>query len=424
MKYLLTLLSLLAITISFSQETAADETLKQWSIGIGVGGSDGHAPIRMGRPKVYQPHMVQGNVRYMINNRYGFMASMQYNNFKIGNTDLRTNYINTSISGVVNAGDLLKFSEFTSNFGLLIHGGFGISSMWQKDYFENLGIENPQSPLWNKADDMLAYSFGATPQYKLNDNFSLNADLTFMFHGRQSRTFDYQHKNKRSGIDGYFLSLSIGASYYFGKGKKHADWTPTEYGGKEVDLSAYEASIERLERRLEELTDSTAHIDTDNDGIPDKYDVCSEKAGPWGFSGCPDSDGDGIPDHLDNCPDVYGSWKYRGCPVFKKDIENGNQTILTEPIEYNMDKAIRYHVIVGAFEKLDYANGLVQNLRRSVFNETMIIGKRGELSLVGVASFSDKEKALKMLARVRQEVIQSAWLYDTQKDYDEENNDK
>ena len=325
MKKTLTALLICSASFLFGQAEQQDEGMNHWSIGVNVGGSDGHAPIRMGRPKVYQPHMVQGNLRYMFNNRFGIMGTLMYNNFKIGETGYRTNYMSAQIHGVVNAADLLKLNTIADNrIGLLIHGGFGLASMWQKGFFDSLGIENPESPLFNKADDMLVWSFGATPQFRITDNFTLNADLTFNFHGRQSRTFDFQHANNRSGIDGYFLNVSVGASYSFGKAKRHADWIPTEYGGEEVDMSSYEAKVKELEERIakaEKNAEDAKLADRDGDGVPDDYDLCPDKEGPWGFSGCPDTDGDGIPDHLDECPDVYGSWKYKGCPTISKEIK-------------------------------------------------------------------------------------------------------
>jgi outer membrane protein OmpA-like peptidoglycan-associated protein len=320
MKKTLTLFMLCAALITFGQDT----DFNKLSLGLNVGGSDGHAPIRLGRPKLYQPHMVRGNIRYMFNNRIGVMGSMQYNNFKIGETGYRTNYISNQIHLVVNAGDMIKLHTVHENLGLLIHGGVGIASMWQRGFHDSLGIENPQSPLWNRSDDMVVWSFGFNPQYRIGDRFAINADLIFNFHARQSRTFDFQHRNRRSGIDGYFLTLSVGASYYIGSNAKHADWTPTTYGSS-VDMSSYDERVKQLEReyneKLKAMEEAMKVEDADGDGVPDEYDLCPDKAGPWGFSGCPDTDGDGIPDHIDQCPDVYGSWKYQGCPKPSREVK-------------------------------------------------------------------------------------------------------
>jgi outer membrane protein OmpA-like peptidoglycan-associated protein len=267
----------------------------------------------------------------MFNNRFGLMASMQYNNFKIGETGYRTNYMNWMIHGVVNAGDMLKLSDLTNNkLGLLIHGGWGFGSMWQKGYWDSLGIE-PNTPVFKKSDEMMVFSFGARPQYSLNENISLNADLSFIFHNSQNRTFDYQNANKRTGgIGAYFLTATVGASYYFGNGTKHLDWVPTTWGGESAEIS-YEELAKEISIPEE--------LDTDGDGIPDKYDLCPVMAGPWGFSGCPDSDKDDIPDHLDECPGVYGEWSTRGCPEISSEVREVLRRAL-EGVYFETGKAV------------------------------------------------------------------------------------
>lgn len=54
--------------------------------------------------------------------------------------------------------------------------------------------------------------------------------------------------------------------------------------------------------------------DTDKDGILDADDKCPDVAGPKEFNGCPDSDGDGIQDKVDACPNTAGIAKFNGCP--------------------------------------------------------------------------------------------------------------
>jgi outer membrane protein OmpA-like peptidoglycan-associated protein len=53
--------------------------------------------------------------------------------------------------------------------------------------------------------------------------------------------------------------------------------------------------------------------DSDNDGVPDKFDRCPHDKGLKKFEGCPDSDGDGIPDYMDACPNDAGT-AVNGCP--------------------------------------------------------------------------------------------------------------
>jgi OOP family OmpA-OmpF porin len=293
---------------------SAQDDMNKWSVGLQVGGHDGQAPKRISdATRLYQINHYALNGRYMFNNRFGLMLDLGYDRMRFKKEDLTTNYIRYSIQGVVNIGDLLKFSGWTNRIGLLAHGGFGLSHMWQKDLLEN-------TPFFGKSDDMVNFIFGLTPQVRLNNRLSLNADVSFIFHGRQDYSFDMTKRNNRNGIDGYFLNLSIGASYYIGKADKHADWTPTVYGGSS-DMSAYEAKVRELEEKLKNQKAPEEAPDRDGDGVPDAYDACPDKAGPWGFSGCPDTDGDGIPDHIDQCPDVFGSWKYQGCPEISREVK-------------------------------------------------------------------------------------------------------
>ncbi|MBL7810606.1 MAG: OmpA family protein [Bacteroidetes bacterium] len=54
--------------------------------------------------------------------------------------------------------------------------------------------------------------------------------------------------------------------------------------------------------------------DTDKDGIEDKLDKCPKAAGLAEFNGCPDSDGDGVQDSEDHCPNEAGLKEFAGCP--------------------------------------------------------------------------------------------------------------
>ena len=54
--------------------------------------------------------------------------------------------------------------------------------------------------------------------------------------------------------------------------------------------------------------------DTDGDGIENKLDACPTLKGLPEFNGCPDTDGDGIADNNDACPNEKGSKEMKGCP--------------------------------------------------------------------------------------------------------------
>ena len=68
----------------------------------------------------------------------------------------------------------------------------------------------------------------------------------------------------------------------------------------------------------------TSNIDSDQDGVEDRVDLCPDVPGLKIFAGCPDTDGDGIPDSLDKCPN-------------EKDGDSG--CVKKEPIKDNNDDA-------------------------------------------------------------------------------------
>lgn len=330
MKKILILLALATVSTGFAQTT-----MNRWSIGMNIGVHDGQAPTAI-HTKLYQFQHVGLNARYMMNNRVGIMLDFGYDLFDGVNSGTRNvNYFRTSLQGVVNAGDILRFSTFSKRLGLLIHGGAGISSMWlNKEY--QVGSDNT---LFKKSDDMVNFIFGATPQFKVTERFALSADLSFIFHHNQTYQFDMNNLSQHGAIDGYFLNATLGATFYIGKAEAHADWTPTIYGG---DMSEYDKKVKELEEKLKDEdgdgvpnyrdTEATtpegsmvnskgqALVDTDMDGITDAFDACPTEKGPFSTNGCKDSDNDGVADAKDNCPDKAGSMANNGCPEEKAEV--------------------------------------------------------------------------------------------------------
>ncbi|MEY3236876.1 MAG: hypothetical protein RI883_977 [Bacteroidota bacterium] len=338
------ILLLSIISMSFTVFSQDMKDMNKWSVGLGVGGHDGLTPAKM-YTKVYQLHHIGANGRYMFNNRFGLMLDMGFDLFDAngsGKSNIR--YLRTSVQGVLNLGDLLRSDTWTKSIGLLMHGGAGMSHMWVGKN-DPLNIINANDPLLKNVDDMLNYVIGITPQFKINEHFALTGDLSFIAHSRQTHNFNMTELTPaRTGFDGYLFNYTIGVSYYFGKKAKHADWTPTVYGGSAADNSQYEKIVRELEektkdddadgvpnfRDIELTTQKNAYVnskgealkDTDNDGIADVYDLCPELKGTFSLDGCVDSDGDGIGDSKDVCPDVAGNLINKGCPEITKEVKD------------------------------------------------------------------------------------------------------
>jgi outer membrane protein OmpA-like peptidoglycan-associated protein len=399
----------IAVVTSFFFSNLCAQTYNKWSIGAGVGVHDGVRYSGKGIIKIYQFHHFDINTRYMHNTKFGFKADFGFDHFGWINLKYPTNYLRFSFQSVVNLTNVLSFNEFTKKYGALIHTGFGYSFMWNEGALDS---EASTIPLIDrgKTDRMLHGMVGITPQYKINNRFSLNMDLTWLFHLRQEKSFDFLEKIPDiGGFTSSFFNLSIGGSYYLGKNKQHADWVQTT---NEVDknlqkIVLLESELELLKLKLEdfdgdgvsnyqddepntapgatvdsrgvtvgnlsgvEITtkqkpsvinsvtnsdkDTTSKIvykdsskpDKDKDGVPDEFDICPELVGT--YKGCPDADGDFIPDITDDCPSLKGTEKNHGCP------ENGTiekQIILQTVPEIKNEKPLENQVEIEVKETL------------------------------------------------------------------------
>lgn len=344
---------LLALSPCVLKAQTEIDSMNRWSVGASIGIHDGMAPTK-GTTRIYQLHHFSLNGRYMLTNRVGIMADVNYDFLDFINKPYNTYMFRTTIQGVVNAGDILHLPQVAPRIGILTHGGFGFSTMWSNN--------NPLHPnterLSDRADGMLSFTLGLTPQFKLSEKWSLNGDLSIIFNARQTSRFDMQEKNTLGAIDGYMINAKIGITRYFGKNKSHADWTPTKYS---EGLEELKAKVADLEEQLKDddkdgipngidaepqtaegvKVDSkgVAIKDSDNDGIEDRFDACPDVAGKFSANGCLDTDSDGVNDEADNCPETAGTLANKGCP----ELDKGTRELMTRALQsvqfdYNEEK--------------------------------------------------------------------------------------
>lgn len=324
-------------TLSLGNYAQDNDSYNKWSIGVNFGGHDALVPVT-NATKFFTYAGLNG--RYMINNRFGFMADLGYDSFswKTDSLTNNTNLMRFSLEGVMNLGDILRFNTWTSHIGLLMHGGGGYSQMWQKDAYS-----------FGAGDKIMNFTVGMTPQFKLSDKFVVNLDWSAIYNARQDQNFDFLTKNERSIENAYYTTLSLGVSYYFGKNSKHADWVVTEFGDSN---EALEARFSLMEAQLKDddgdgvvngndlepntpsgvLVNSNGEaivvaVDTDGDGITDEFDQCPTEKGSFSTNGCPDADGDGVIDNKDKCPNEFGSAANNGCIV-----DNQTQRVFDEAL--------------------------------------------------------------------------------------------
>ena len=366
MKNLALIVCLLVSTLSFAQTK-----YNQWSASLSIGSHDGLFPTKT-YTRVYQIHHIGANGRYMINKKFGLMLDVGYDYMDFYDNPINTNYWRTSIQGVINAGNVLCFDTWTQRIGLLFHAGAGMSHMWLKKELRVGG----EDPLFSEVDDMINYTFGASPQVRLTDMISLNADLSLTLHSRQSNTWDFKEKNINEQFNGYLLNTTIGVTISLGEHSKHIDWSPSDCRKSSVviDSSKHEDLVPRLDsleykmedddndgvpnvQDLELDTEEGAtvdefgrtFVDSDGDGIPDEKDMCPNAPGLYADNGCPDSDNDGIDDFKDLCPYVAGLHENTGCPPIEEEVKE----ILTKALEGVQFQSGKDVLLPSSFSVLD-----------------------------------------------------------------------
>lgn len=143
--------------------------------------------------------------RRMMNDRFGYKIYLGYdqiNNAKGGNSEpFKTNYIRVTFQGVMDAGAVLNFRDFTKRFTILVYGGFGGSNL-----FNNAG----------QSGSMLNFTAGVMPQYRFSERFRMHLDFCRVRHVYQQVTFDLNSSHNELGYDGLLVNASLGFSFYFG----------------------------------------------------------------------------------------------------------------------------------------------------------------------------------------------------------------
>lgn len=293
-----------ALFICGSAFAQKDTSYNRLSLDLGIGANNVLSPgftSRYSQPML-DPLSVRVGARLMFNNIFGAAWVIGYDNFsgKKTSAEFQTHNISSTLQAYANLTNLFNFSEFTNNFGLLIHTGAGLSTMQGK-------INNEA-----RIDNVITFVGGITPQYIFNKNLSFNLDLGLNSNLLQSKRFDLASRSNVSGLSNNFGYATVGISYYGigkNKAKKHADWTVKENASK-TELEALRAKLNATEAKL---------VDSDNDGVANFLDIePNTKAGSIVNSkgqAIIDIDGDGILDSEDFCPTVKGTSEFKGCPI-------------------------------------------------------------------------------------------------------------
>lgn len=203
-------------------------------------------------------------IRYMLTTRFGLkldVASDKITNAS-GSSSLpfETQQYRVGLQGVVNAGRIMGFDEFTKSIGLLVHAGVQVGNLTPKT-----GVNK------NVTEKNGGLMFGITPQIKLTNNLALTADFTILSNVRQHFAWDGSYSAESNNLNGQMYNTTLGLTYLFGKKENHADWIiPVNDDANLLDVNKRIDTVEQLMK------------DGDQDGIADRLDL--QKNTPTGLA--------------------------------------------------------------------------------------------------------------------------------------------
>lgn len=338
---LFSILATVALLI-VTMHTNAQSDYNKWSLDLKGGIHKPAVPFASGY-HTDTPSFWQGSlgVRYMFNNYFGLRADFGYSSLEGGDNsnEFKSDYMRSTLQGVVNAGNLLNFNDWTNTIGLLVHAGIGYS------------MNKPSEPIeFDDADQMMNVMVGISPQFRLGNRVALTTDVSLFTHSFQDHTWDGTAKTNRRGFQALAINTSIGLSFYLGGNDVHADWYSVE--------SQAMSELEELDQRLTKV--ETDMIDSDQDGVADYLD--REPNTPSGVAvdtkgRAIDTNNNGIPDELESSLDQrYASREAveamdggSGKGTIKDLINNGYVNVYfkfdsTEPEVYSL-QSVNYLIL-------------------------------------------------------------------------------
>ncbi|KQO22787.1 flagellar motor protein MotB [Flavobacterium sp. Leaf82] len=272
----------------------------KWSIELNGGLNKPTRTMTTGySTETVSPFHADLGVRYMFNPKFGLKFDVGYDQFqeRDNTPDFESKYYRASVQGVINLGRALNFETWTNTFGLLAHGGFGVSQLSSDKGFDG-------------KDYMGHGIMGLTGQVRLSNRIALTGDLTGIVNGRQNHNFDGKGVPTTGSLDGVLLNASVGLTFYLGKNEKHADW----YSEENERLNKLEDRVTTIETNL---------IDTDKDGVADLYDL-----EPNTVSGVAvNTKGQSIDNNQNGVPDELESY------LDKTYVKQGSQTATNNTVE-------------------------------------------------------------------------------------------
>ena len=162
---------------------------------------------------------IEGATGYMFSNIVGIRGVLGFDSFKTaedGSTEGvedKSFMLRATLEGVLSVSQLADFG--TEAFDLNLHAGFGFATQvnrsWKESRLATDGFEF-EDPAFKGNDDMINVVFGLNPKYHINENISINADISYVILTMKDWTADRYSNTPVEGMDG-ILNGSIGLTY-------------------------------------------------------------------------------------------------------------------------------------------------------------------------------------------------------------------
>lgn len=374
--------------IAQEKEPKIAKDFNAWSLEINAGMNNAIAPFGDNYSASNESinHFDLG-LRYMLTSKFGIKLDVA--NDKISNASgssplqFETQQYRLGLQGVINAGKLMGFDEFTKTIGLLIHGGVQASLLTPKT-----GVNK------DVTEKNGGIMLGITPQVKLSKNLALTIDFTVLSNVRQHFAWDGSTSAQANNLNGQMYNTSLGLTYSFGKHENHADWNVADKNDDKID-----DVLKRMEA-VEQLMN-----DTDRDGIVDHLDTQNNT--PTGVA--VDSKGRFIDANNNGTPDEIEPNKgVAQTNDFGNNNENNNGTNTT--IGSNSGKNVLKGLIENGYVNVYFdVNQDVPNAgsTNSVFQiiEYLKAYPQSKITLSGFADVRGDEKSNQDLSKRRAENV-------------------
>jgi OOP family OmpA-OmpF porin len=255
-----------------------------------------------------------------------------------GQSNAKPNAIGLNIGTTEYAGDV-KYG-FSSFQDLSPSVGLTLDRYLNKSFNSQIAISTGKFGGSRDGDPIVEFEtffidFGVNLKYKFNNGYILKEESKLAPYVWTGLGFiDYKAKNKSGLLNNpgdlfpdntkeaaFRYPIGLGVNYSLNTSwalNLQGSWTKP--ASDELDNHNVKKPKDRNDRLMMYqlgVAYSFGAKDTDDDGVPDKYDRCPELPGDESTFGCPDADNDGVLDADDKCPNIKGI--VFGCPDSDED---------------------------------------------------------------------------------------------------------